>query len=222
MNKAIYIGAGTDIIPVIVLDNITEYILIDSQPCSEYGMYLYENADLFRNYFVPNFEKIMLNNNFILTQKKDNYLEYKNESNKIIKYFISTPFPEKITNEIKKELLNSENLILAGFDPNKVILELMPNLKNIYGVTHTVYDCPDDEFEDELSMNNSVFRELIKNNHNYNYNYYLIKENRYFEYWIDDNIKPSIKNIFEVNQYNSLGELYLEAKKLFIKFQKFY
>ena len=26
MNKAVYIGAGTDIIPVIVLDNITEYI----------------------------------------------------------------------------------------------------------------------------------------------------------------------------------------------------
>ncbi len=222
MNKAVYIGAGTDIIPVIVLDNITEYIYIDSQPRSEFGMFLYDNADLFRDYFVPNFQKIMTNNNFTLTHNKNNYLEYKNTDGKIIKYFINTPFPEKLTDEIKKELTDSENLILSGFDPNKVVLELMPNLKNIYGVTHTVYDCPDNEFEDEESMNNSVFRELIKNNYKYDYNYYLIKEKKYFEYWIDDNIKPTIKNIFEITKFGNLSELYVEAKKIFKQFAEIY
>ncbi len=219
MNKAVYIGSGTDIIPVIVLDNITEFIYVDSQPQSEFGMFLYENSALYRDYFVPHFENIMLNNNFNLTQKRQNYLEYKNDKDKIIKYFINTPFPEKITDDIKKELVNSENLILAGFDPNKKILNLMPNLLNIYCNTHTVYNCPDNEYEDELSMNNSVFRELIKNKNKYNYNYYLIKENKYFEYWIDNNIKPCIKNIFEVNQYDNLSELYTDAKKIFNKFQ---
>lgn len=222
MNKAVYIGAGTDIVPVIVLDNITEYILIDSQPRSEFGMFLYDNADLFRDYFIPSFQKIMLNNNFTLTHNKNNYLEYKNNNGNIIKYFINTPFPEKINDEIKKELTDSENLILAGFDPNKIVLELMPKLKNIYGVIHTVYNCPDDEFEDELSMNNSVFRELIKNNKKYDYNYFLIKENKYFEYWKDDNIKSDIKNIFEINQYDNLIELYVEAKKIFKQFMNSY
>lgn len=220
INKAVYIGAGTDIIPVIVLDNITEYIYIDSQPQSECGMLFYENYVLFRDYFIPNFQKIMANNNFTLTQNKNNYLEFKNTNGKIIKYFINTPFPEKLTDEIKKELTDSENLILSGFDPNKVVLELMPNLKNIYGVTHTVYDCPDNEFEDEESMNNSVFRELVKNNQKYNY--YLIKENKYFEYWINDNIKPTIKNIFEISKFDDLSELYDESKKIFKQFAEIY
>lgn len=209
MNKAIYIGAGVDIIPVIVLDNIAEFIYIDSRPRSECGMLYYETGELYRKHFINELEQIMLNNNFQVNtttyKMKDNFLEY-NTYNKTLKYFINTPFPEKLTNEIKKEIAESENLIIAGFDPNKEILKLMPNLKNIYCDIHTVYGYTYDENKDI-----SLFYELNKENNKYNY--FLIKETKYIEYWISNNIVPKIKNIFEIVQYDTLNNLYKDACK---------
>ncbi len=218
MDKVVYVGAGTDIIPIIVLPEIKEFIYIDSQPRSEYGMYLYDNADLYRDYFLPELKKILKNNNFIDSKITKNYLEYHNNNNQILKYYINTPFPEKVTDEIKKDIENCENLIFSGFCPDKIIFKLMPNLKNIYCNAHTCYNIPDEDYEDKEQMENSSFRELIKNESLYKYNFQLIKEKKHFEYWIADNIVPDIKNIYEFEKYDSLKKLYQNSRQIFKKF----
>jgi len=40
MNTAVYIGAGIDIVPVLLFPNITKFIYIDSQPLTEFGVYI--------------------------------------------------------------------------------------------------------------------------------------------------------------------------------------
>ncbi len=215
MDKAVYIGSGLDIIPIIILSNINEFIYIDSQPTSEYGSYLYGNKNFYRTNFIPNLEKILDNNNFILTQKKENYLEYTNGI-KIIKYFINTSFPEMINDDIMMEIKQCHNLILSGYDPNKIILQFMPYLKNIYCNCHTVYNIPDCEYEDEESINNSVFRELIMNFNNYNY--FLIKEKFKYEYWNYNIINKTIIDKFEICNYKSLLKLYNYAKDTFTNY----
>lgn len=208
MNKLVYIGPNTDIIPIILLHDIKEFIYIDSLPQTEYGMYLFEKGELYQHTFLSQLEKLLTNNNFKSVQKKTNYLEYINDSNQTLKYFINTPFPDKITDEIKKEIYDSENLMVAGYDPNKIILKLMPNLKNIYCNIHTVYE----EFDSNDAIDKSLFQELIINCSKYDYNYFLIKEKMKFEYWNIDNIKPDIKNIYDINKCNGLRNYFLIYK----------
>ena len=50
MNKAVYIGAGTDLVPVIVIDDIKEFIYIDSQPFSEFGTHAYDETTHISSY----------------------------------------------------------------------------------------------------------------------------------------------------------------------------
>jgi hypothetical protein len=210
MNKLVYIGSNTDIIPIILLHDIKEFIYIDSSPQSEYGMYLYESGELYRHHFLPDLDKVLTNNNFKLVQKKTNYLEYNNNIGQTLKYHINTPFPEKMNNDILKEIDNSQNLYISGFDPNKIILNYMPYLKNIYCSTHTVYDCPIKEYESDFAKANSLFHELVSNKKKYDFNYFLIKEKIKFEYWIIDNITPDIKNIYEINKCNGLRNFFVD------------
>ena len=140
---------------------------------------------------------MLKNINFTRVDKKNNYLAYENNLQKL-KYYINTPFPEKLEKELYAELLDSQNLILRGFDPHKEILSLMPNLKNIYGCSHTVYHCTEDEYESAEAINNSVFRELIVNKHLYHYNYFFIKQLVEYKYWLPENIKPEIKENYQI------------------------
>ncbi len=196
MNKAVYIGAGLDIIPVLVLNKINTFIYIDSQPISEFGMFYWNDKKMYRKHFLPKLEKLMKNNNFTKTIQKNNYIEYTNKI-QTIKYFINTPFPEKITDEIEKEIRECNTLIIAGYNPNNKIIEIMPNLKNIIGNCHTCYNHND--YEDENEKNNSTFNYLInKNNPNICYNYLLLKEIKEIEYWNLDLIKPELSDNYKI------------------------
>ena len=205
MNKAVYIGAGLDIIPVIVLNKINTFIYIDSQPISEFGMFYWNDKKMYRTHFLPELEKLMKNNNFTKTIQKNNYIEYTNKI-QIIKYFINTPFPEKITDEIEKEIRDCDTLIISGYNPNKKIIDLMPNLKNIIGNCHTCYNHND--YEDENEKNNFTFNYLINNLNNPNicYNYLLLKEIKKYEYWNLDLIKPELSDNYNIISCKNISD----------------
>ena len=57
MQKAIYVGAGTDILPLLCYPNIKKWIYIDSQPNNEFGP---EYVEVFR----PCISLMMLSINF--------------------------------------------------------------------------------------------------------------------------------------------------------------
>jgi hypothetical protein len=207
MNKLVYIGAGLDIIPLIVLNHIKEYIYIDSRPQSEYGMLYYDDKTMYRKTFISELKNILKNNNYKLKIETKNYLEYTN-NDKTLKYHISTAFPEMITDELKNTFNKSENLMIAGFDPNKkIITEFMPNLKNIYTNMHTCFDSyVDDYFEDDEQKKNSSVHYLNENNGNYNY--YAMKEKKDFEYWVNENILPELKDNFDIIKIKNLIDIY--------------
>ena len=50
MQKAIYVGAGTDILPLLCYPNIKKWIYIDSQPNNEFGPEYVEEFS--RPYFI--------------------------------------------------------------------------------------------------------------------------------------------------------------------------
>ena len=45
MQKMVYVGAGLDFVPLVVLSSIKEFIYVDSQPFSEYGSLLYDDQN---------------------------------------------------------------------------------------------------------------------------------------------------------------------------------
>lgn len=198
MKKAAYVGAGHDIIPIIVMPHIAEFIYIDSRPQTEYGVLLPNRSEFYDKSFVPRLERVLQNNNFALTVRQPNYLEFTNSS-QVLKYHINTTFP-KINDDVKAQLAECEHLIVCGHDPDKSILKFMPNLKNIWCNTHTVYNMPEKEYS-EKELNASTFRELRTQPNKYKY--WLMKERKPYEYWDHNNIVPAIKDNYEVIEINS-------------------
>ena len=210
MNTLVYIGAGSDCIPLLMLDSIQEFIYVDSQPQSEFGTMEFESGELRRNHFLPRLNALLRQIQFVKVKEAGNYLEYKNEKGQILKYYINTPFPDMLTDEIKDTMATAENLMIAGFDPDKIMLKLMPRLRNIYCDDSTVY--VSDEYDSDYHKEVSVFRQLVENKGPYTYS--LIKQLKYFEWWEDANTTLEAKKVHAVERVDGLENYYLLKPQL--------
>ena len=183
MASAIYIGAGHDIDPILLMPEVSKFIYIDSRPETAHGILTPVRPQFYDKLFISRLEKALQTINFTLTKQLGNCLEYVNPtSNRILKYYINTKFPKDCNEEMQSQLSKSEHLVLCGFDPDKSILELMPNLKYIWINTITVYNMRDSDFENEERKNKSTFRVLREKPGAYKY--MLMKDNAAFK--IDD------------------------------------
>jgi hypothetical protein len=160
MASAIYIGAGHDVVPILLMPEVRKFIYIDSRPETAYGALIPVKAQFYDTLFLSRLEKALQSINFTLTRQLGNCLEYVNPSNQVLKYYINTTFPKDCNEEIISYLSKSENLVLCGYDPDKSILQLMPNLKYIWINTRTVYNMRDSDFENEKYRNMSTIRQL--------------------------------------------------------------
>ena len=142
MNKAIYIGAGTDLVPVIVIEDIKEFIYIDSQPFSEFGTHAYDETNnissyvekkdrhensFSRKFFLENLHKVMDQINFKLIDSNADYLLF-TKDNRSVKYYYSCAFPEYIDNAIKNDIKTCDTIIMASHDPHHKIFEYLQTL----------------------------------------------------------------------------------------------
>jgi len=221
MQKAVYVGAGHDIIPVLVFRDIKKFIYIDSQPFSEHGTHVYtkdsksyfskletrilhENDNLFgRSNFIEEFQQLMKQNNFILQSESKYCLIYKNDHDQVIKYHLSCSYPEFLTDEIKSDIRECNTLILCGYFPHKNILSMMKDPKNLIGNCHTVYTYNKENDGDEK---NKVTKYLIE----YPYimeNYLLLKEDQEYEYWNHTKIIPSVRDNYKIIKCKNLDEM---------------
>ena len=192
MNTLVYIGGGTDCIPLLMLDSIREFIYVDCQPKTEYGTNEFETGFFYREDFLPRLDTILQNFDYSPIKKEDNYLEYSNENGQTLRYYINTSFPEHLSDELREHMRSAENLMLAGFDPHKIVLELMPKLRNVYCGDQTVY--VSDEYDSDYHKEVSVFRALSENKGSYSY--FLIKQH---EPWVGETIGLEGKSIHAVN-----------------------
>ncbi len=123
---ALYVGAGTDSYPVYDLPHIKTFYYLDSQPNSEYGIENYvlvENKKKFgiRPYFLKDLDTEMDSYNIKLTSVDSNLRVYSNETQTIY-YYTNIAIPE-LYEEIKNPIENFNTLIIAGYDPDSIILD---------------------------------------------------------------------------------------------------
>ena len=145
--KAIYIGAGIDIRPVNLFKNITEFVYVDCQPFSEFGIETTIQPDgsngFARPRFLDNLKKEMNKNNFVLKEQCDDKIIYSN-TNQTITYFINTAIPEHI-DKIKDAIADFDILIVVGYNPHSIIMEYTTKKIIFIGFSGTCYDYYEDE-----------------------------------------------------------------------------
>jgi hypothetical protein len=221
MNKAIYIGAGTDILPALLFPDLKEFIFIDSQPFSEFGTHTYhvegENhisthdvlkKDRFDNLFsrpnfLPSLEKVMNQNNFQQSTSTPDYILYHNLTTKqTIKYYYSCSFPEYLDNDLICDIKSCNTLIVCGHHPNKVILNYVQSPTYLIGSARTVYKT--NPTEDDYA--NSLLKPILENS-NLISRYFLIKHLEEYEWWESDTLVPSVITKYKVEECSSLEEM---------------
>ena len=158
----------------------------------------------------------MNNNNFVKKSETDEYfLYYSEETNQTIKYYYSCAFPEYISNELINDMKACNTLIIAGHDPHKEVIKYLQTPAFIIGNCHTVYSV---DSNDEEYSNSTIRTLLVENNRQTSLTYFLMKENKEFEYWIPDNIVPSIISNYRIILCKNLQDF--EETRRNMKFDK--
>lgn len=168
MSKAIYIGANIDIEPILLYKNIKNWVLVDSQPFSEFGIDRRKGFE--RNYFIPELLEVMEKNNFTISKHvKDKYFIFiNNKTNQNIKYHINCGIPEEY-NKIKDDIKDWDVLVNIGFDPDKIILNESNKIKDLLfiGSNNCVYNHKNIELtEEDTNTVVSLLNKLDNNNSN--------------------------------------------------------
>jgi len=129
--KAIYSGAGIDLKPIKYFPEITEFVYIDCQPFSEFGIQqcgIIMKSDEFGKYdgfsrpgFIPKLEKKMEKYKMKLVSVDGNERIYKNDT-QTIRYLINTSFPEHYE-YIKSKNPYFDTIIISGHSPNSKLMD---------------------------------------------------------------------------------------------------
>ena len=160
MESALYIGAGADMAPVRLFPAIKNFVYIDSQPQSPYGTLDYDTGRFYNGDFIRDVIGAAEEEGFILKRISGSYLEFVAEPDRKLRYFTNTSFPEHLGPAHRIAIAECDTLILAGFCPDRVVLDLAPRLETVLGTLHTVYVL---DYEDKTARERAVFDYLIQN-----------------------------------------------------------
>lgn len=155
-NKAVYFGAGTDVIPYVTFPDIKLWIAADSQPNSEYGDFgldIYPASTFYKTNFINILDKNMSEVNFMLVKIDGNIREYSNnETKQIVRYHTNTSFPSSFVNNNSPIFLETKNwsiIYVSGYMPYSMVLETA-NQNNLRFIGHdqTCYKTDEEDIED--------------------------------------------------------------------------
>ena len=161
--KAIYIGSGWDVNPIVFLNHIKDWVYIDCKPFSEFGVRVHKCDTRWcskkclgfkRPCFIPRIRKEMERIGMKYKKISDNELEFTNETQRVT-FFVNTSMPEHIY-RVENRIQDFNHWIIMGHDPNIAALEHTSQNITFWGNTNTVYtkDSTEDryynEFKDEL------------------------------------------------------------------------
>ena len=160
VTTALYIGAGTDMAPVGLFPNIKNFVYIDSQPQSPYGTLDYDSGRFYNEDFIGAVIDVAKEEGLILKKISGSYLEFAGAPGRTLRYFINTSFPEHLGPDHRIAIAECDVLILAGYCPDRAVLELAPRLETVLDTLHTAYVL---DYEDEAARERAVFDYLIQN-----------------------------------------------------------
>ena len=169
MQKAIYVGAGNDILPLLCYPDIKEWIYIDSQPNNEFGPEYVEEFS--RPYFINDVINKFFMFEFEINKLDDNkeFIEFINfKTDQMIKYYFNTYLPNNIE-KVKEEIQGWDTLIVAGHHPDSCIMDYKRrNYPSTFiGFTQTVYSNCD--YDNKNNIITQIFNGVYKFD-NYLYN----------------------------------------------------
>lgn len=153
---AVYFGAGLDLKIIKNIPEVENFVFIDSQPNSEFG--LEENWHKDQSYifncicpgwapfvngfsrpnFIPNLKKTAIEENMILISEEVNKKLTFQYNNQTIDYFLNISVPHHLP-LIKNDIKNYDHLIVAGFFPHHYILNYTTKNITFWGNTNTIY-----------------------------------------------------------------------------------
>lgn len=162
MRKAVYIGAGTDLKPVIALRNITLFYYIDCRPYYEFGINKRTLCPpncigMSMPPFITNIYKEMEQYGFTKIQDRKNKLLFQNEIGQTIVYFINTSIPHHI-HTIIPDINDFTDFIVIGHDPDSTILQYTKHKVHFWGNSQTWYKKLNHEDYEYEVYNNTLFR----------------------------------------------------------------
>ena len=189
---AVYIGAGINIIPIILFRNIETFIYIDSKPD-----FIDKN---YRTKFFWNFHDTITKVGYYKIRNIDNtnLHRYKHSSRHTeVLYFMNTNFPTGLTQLAKDYIKQASVLICCGYNPNKVILDLMKLGPKIFiGDNKTKYISDEENVCNSLYKNNNLIKEFIR---------FDIPKN--YSYWEPLYVEEVHMTNFRITTYDSLKSL---------------
>ena len=156
--KALYIGAGEDVMPVTYLKHIKDFVFIDCKPFSEFGVKVHECDPKYckgdcigysRPWFVENVITKMEEIGMKYNKISENELEFANESQRVT-YFINTAIPDHI-DRVKDRIKSFDVFIVIGHDPHSEVLKYTTNKITFWGAKNTAYVSEDSDGKDQLT-----------------------------------------------------------------------
>ena len=151
--KAVYVGTGTDILPLLLFPSIQEWIYMDSLPRSEWGTLPSTPSTT----FLPLLHSLLQASGWIKEPKDDgkepkddgkepkdaakepkDRLVYQSATKQRLTYFINTACPEELTEEHRRLFATADTLVLIGHDP--AFLDMLPPHIRLITNLHTTYD----------------------------------------------------------------------------------
>ena len=144
--RALYVGAGVDVRPIVALPSISLLVCADGQPFSEFGATrcpggawgcrctLTSGQHCYsRPMFLQTLDKTMQSVGLPLSVVNENERDY---SGRVI-YFMNTALPDHI--DVLRPLSPFDTLIVAGHHPDASVLSLMSSTCTFVGFYGTVY-----------------------------------------------------------------------------------
>lgn len=186
INKILYIGSGCHLDIVSHFPNVSEFILIDTQPRSEHDSIEF-NPDFYRHLFVNSLLSAGIEQDIVLTNIReldnkyylncDHKLPFLNptlltftntKTKQIIKYYISTNIRYNMNEILINDIHQSEALIVSGHYPDIILYDYLDEKKPIQfiGYSKTCFSLDIDE------MTDNIYCKL--HNNNYFDKYYLV------------------------------------------------
>ena len=211
-NTAVYVGAGIDVLPILLFRNITKFIYIDSQPLTEFGASKFCESYA-RPQFPINFHNTIRNIGFTrLPKRAPNLVEYVHMTRGTeVLYFMNNRFPNHIDDLAALNIKEASVLICCGYNPNKCIIEMMKAGPKVFiGDNKTCYLTNTDEGEDEHDKN-GVCKYIDANSHLFE-SFWRFDIPKNYPYYTSGYVEEHHIVKFRVSQYNTLKNLYQTRK----------